>query len=157
MLSTQHKGAAREAEGKKKPETVLYYNRNKCGVDVLDYMCREMSTKAACRRWPLAVFFNILDLAGVNAWIIYKLKTGSNISRRKFLFELSNQLRESEVSRKALEVVESCQLSGKLKKRVTCEVRSNCKRNRTTTKCIECKRPVCGQCLAGVCSRCKSV
>lgn len=45
------------------------------------------------------------------------------ISMRKFLFELSNQLRESEVLRKAREVVESYQLSGKLNKRVTCEVR----------------------------------
>jgi len=37
---------------------------------MLDAMCRLMSTKAACRRWPLAVFFNILDVAGINAWII---------------------------------------------------------------------------------------
>jgi len=47
MLSTLHRGAAREGDKKKKPETVLYYNRNKCGDDVLDNMCREMSTKAA--------------------------------------------------------------------------------------------------------------
>jgi len=69
MLSTLHRGAAREGDKKKKPETVLYYNRNKCGVDVLDNMRREMSTKkkAAWIRWLLAVFFNILDLAGVNA------------------------------------------------------------------------------------------
>ena len=156
ILSTLHRGAAREGDGKKKPEAVLYYNCNKCGVDMLDYMCREMSTKAACRRWPLAVFFNVLDLAGVNAWIIYKTKTGSKISRRKFLFQLSQQLRESEVSRKAAEVVDVCPASGKFMKRVTCEVRANCKRNRTTTKCTECKRPVCGQCLAAVCIRCKS-
>lgn len=84
MLSTLHWAAAREGDKKKKPETVLYYNRNKCGIDVLHNMCREMSTKAGWRRWPLAVFFNILDLAGVNAWIIYKMKTSSNISRRKF-------------------------------------------------------------------------
>ena len=94
VLSTLHKGAARQGEEKKKPETLLYYNSNKCGVDILDYMCREMTTKPACRRWPLAVFFNVLDLAGVNAWNIYKLKTGSNISRHKLLFELSQQLRE---------------------------------------------------------------
>jgi hypothetical protein len=137
------------------PETILYYNRNKCGVDMLDYMCREMSTKASCRRWPLAVFFNILDLAGVNAWIIYKTKTGSNLSRRKFLFELSQKLREGEVSRRASAAVDSCPVSGKLKKRVTCEVGANCKRNRTTTKCTQCKRPVCGQCLAAICVGCK--
>jgi len=60
ILSTLHRGAAREGDGKKKPEAVLYYNCNKCGVDMLDYMCREMSTKAACRRWPFAVFSTFL-------------------------------------------------------------------------------------------------
>ena len=46
-------------------------------------------------------FFKVLDLAAVNARIIYKLKSSSDISRRKFLFQLSEQLMESEVSRKA--------------------------------------------------------
>ena len=161
ILSTLHRGEAREGDGKKRPEAVLYYNRNKCGVDMLDYVCREISTKAACRRWPLAVFFDVLDLAGVNAWIIYKTKTGSNISRRKFFFQLSQQLRKSEVSRKVDEVVDVCPVNGTFMNRVTCEVRANCKgkRNRTTMKCTECKRPVtpvCGQCLAAVCIPCES-
>jgi len=39
------------------------------------------------------------------------MKTGSNISRRKFLFQLSEQLRESEVSRKAAEVDDVCTVS----------------------------------------------
>jgi len=69
------------------------------------------------------------------------------------LFQLSQQLRESEVSTKAAEVVDVCPVSGRFNKRVTCEVIANCKRNRTTTKCIECKRPVCGQCLAAVYNR----
>jgi len=50
VLSTQHAGAVCQSDGKKKPESVLYYNTNKCGVDMLDAMCRLMSTKAACRR-----------------------------------------------------------------------------------------------------------
>jgi len=50
VLSTLHKvfASAYETEGKK-PEPVLYYNENKCGVDMLDSMCRQMSTKAGCR------------------------------------------------------------------------------------------------------------
>ena len=72
VMSTLHRGSVCQIDGKKKPESVLYYNANKCGVDMLDSMCRHMSTKAGCRRWTLAVFCNILDLAGVNAWIILK-------------------------------------------------------------------------------------
>jgi len=50
VLSTQHAGVVCQSDRKKKPESVLYYNTNKCGVDMLDAMCRLMSTKAACIR-----------------------------------------------------------------------------------------------------------
>jgi len=92
LLSTLHKGASCETTGKKKPEAILYYNANKCGVDMLDSMCRKLTTKASCRRWPLAVFFNVLDIAGINAWIIYKKRTGSTMSRRRFLHKLAEEL-----------------------------------------------------------------
>ena len=85
MLSTQHKGNRTQPDGKHKPETIIYYNNNKLSVDILDSMCRLMSTKAGCRRWPLAVFYNILDMAGVNAWILYTKSTNRHIARRNFL------------------------------------------------------------------------
>ncbi len=40
--------------------------------DVLDQMARKYSVKAAVRLWPVHVFYNILDLAGINAWILYR-------------------------------------------------------------------------------------
>ena len=98
MLSTQHNGTVHQSDGKKKPESILYYNINKCEVDMLDSKCKQMSTKAACRRWPLAVFFNILDLASVNAWIIFKKVTGSTIARRDFIHQLAAELTEATTS-----------------------------------------------------------
>ncbi|GFV67597.1 uncharacterized protein TNCV_4622771 [Trichonephila clavipes] len=41
---------------------------------------------------PLQVFFNILDLADINAWILYKQTTGENISRQEFLLKLAVEL-----------------------------------------------------------------
>lgn len=158
VLSTLHKGASCQEDGKRKPKSVLYYNENKCGVDMLDSMCRQMSTKAACRRWTLSVFFNILDLAAINAWIIFKKKTGSSISRRQFLYNLSQELRQAEVSRRSGNNSSSSQIGlseEKLSKRVTCGVRDNCNRNRTVTRCEKCKLPVCGKCLANICNKCK--
>jgi len=38
------------------------------------------------------VFYNILDLAGINAWVLYKETTGENISRKDFLFQLGEKL-----------------------------------------------------------------
>jgi len=62
VLSTLHKVAACQTEGKKKPESILCYSENKCGADMLDSMCRLVSTKAGCRRRPLTIFFNKLDI-----------------------------------------------------------------------------------------------
>ncbi|XP_065658096.1 uncharacterized protein LOC136082609 [Hydra vulgaris] len=141
LLSTLHRGAIKQSDGKKKPEGILYYNANKCGVDMLDSMCRQMSTKSGCRRWPLAVFFNILDLTGVNAWIIFKKVTQQKISRRKFLYTLSEQLREASIThRKSLVAANSntttaTNSSTQLSTRLRCQIKTNCKRNLTSTVC----------------------
>jgi hypothetical protein len=154
LLSTLHKGAGRSNDEKKKPDIVHYYNKNKCGVDLLDSMCRQTSTKAGCRRWPLAVFYNILDLAAVNAWIIFCKATGRNISRRTFIISLANQLASTSPPSLRQMITTSQTLPEKLSARVNCRVKLNCNHNRTTTLCIKCKRPVCGQCLSNKCLDC---
>ena len=40
-----------------------FYNKTKSGVDITDQMARQYTVKAGARRWPMAVFYNILDLA----------------------------------------------------------------------------------------------
>ena len=153
VLSTQHRGAARQPEGKKKPESILYYNKNKCGVDMLDSMCRQMSTKAGCRRWPLAVFYNILDMAGVNAWILFCAKTGSKISRRKFMMQLSKELRQDTGSEAEPEP-QALPVANPLEKRATCGIKVHCVKNKTVRVCKQCHKPVCGKCQAQVCVKC---
>jgi hypothetical protein len=67
---------------KKKPNTVTYYNSAKCGVDVADQILKKCSTRCGTRRWPIHVFYNVLDIAALNAWIIFKESSDSSISRR---------------------------------------------------------------------------
>ena len=55
----------------KKPETVLFYQKTKAGVDVIDEMTRKYSVKAASRRWPIHVFYNVIDFAQINSWIFF--------------------------------------------------------------------------------------
>lgn len=55
-------------------------------------MARKYSVKSGSRRWPLQIFFNILDLASINAWILYNETTGENLSRKDFLFQLAEEL-----------------------------------------------------------------
>ena len=153
LLSTQHKGNKTQPEGKRKPETILFYNANKFGVDVLDSMCRNMSTKAGCRRWPLAVFYNVLDLAGLNAYILFKKATGSNLQRRTFLMRLSAELRGDLAEDNPAPLHPVQQLPAPLERRVNCAIKSHCTKNRTVTRCTKCERPVCGKCMAIICCR----
>ena len=57
-------------------------------------MAHRYSTKAAARRWHVHVFYNILNLAAINAWIIYRGVTGEKTSRHAFLRQLAEELRE---------------------------------------------------------------
>ena len=44
---------------------ILFYNANKVGVDCLGQMARLYTTRLASRRWPVAVWVNILDIAAI--------------------------------------------------------------------------------------------
>ena len=58
----------------KKPEKMEFYDKSKCGLDVADQMARQYSVKTGTHWWPIAVFYNILNLAGTNAFVLYKKK-----------------------------------------------------------------------------------
>uniref|UniRef100_A0A0K0FPN8 PiggyBac transposable element-derived protein domain-containing protein n=1 Tax=Strongyloides venezuelensis TaxID=75913 RepID=A0A0K0FPN8_STRVS len=55
-------------------------------------MARKYSVKSKSCRWPLQVFLNILDLARIYAWVLYKQETMEEISRQDFLFQLAIKL-----------------------------------------------------------------
>lgn len=141
---------------KKKPNTVVYYNKTKYGVDVADQMARQYSVKCASRRWPLHVFFNIIDLAIINSWILYRKIAGSSISRRQFMQQLTEELtgtRKNHRNRRD----ESVPLPPTKKRR---QCFGPCNKNRTTNDCSKCSRPVCGKCCSIVktciCSDCQN-
>ena len=69
-----------------------YYNKSKVGVDALDQMARYHTCKSSSRRWPMAVFFNILDCACINSYIVYCSTTKVKLSGRQFLFQLIKEL-----------------------------------------------------------------
>ena len=55
-------------------------------------MPRHYSVKCGSHRWSFQVFCNILDLAAINAWVIYKETAGDRITRKAFLFQLAEEL-----------------------------------------------------------------
>ena len=93
LLSSMHRSAAvSESDPKRKPEPILFYNSTKGGVDTADEMLRGYSTKSASRRWPLAVFFNLIDIVALNAFIICSDSGISQNNRREFLLSLGEEL-----------------------------------------------------------------
>jgi len=94
MLSTMHtQGDIDPNSGDKKlPEVISFYNMSKGGVDVVDELKGEYSVSRNSHRWPLTVFFSLLNIAGINSQIIYKSNTDIVIPRRKFLKQLGIDL-----------------------------------------------------------------
>ena len=96
------------------------------GVDIYDEMTRLYSVKAASRHWPVHVFYNVVDIALINSWILHKQVCQSSISRRKFMQNVAEELTGSAptVSRKrcAEEVCSpnDTNASSIVKRRVTC-------------------------------------
>jgi len=75
LLSTAHEQALivrGDLNAKNKSTLVQEYNRTKCGVDSVDQMSKFYSVKYPTRRWPVQVWSNILNMASINSWILYK-------------------------------------------------------------------------------------
>lgn len=67
LLNTKHAFAKVENNYKCIPKTITFYSKTKLEVDVVDQIAHKHNVKAGSCRWPLQVFFNILDLAVINA------------------------------------------------------------------------------------------
>ena len=111
-------------------------------------MARKYTVKASSRRWPLQIFFNVLDLAAINAWILYKETTGIQIQRKQFLFQLAEQLAteytnaRQKISPKPEDPQRSAAISLNTthsNKRRFCQVRL-CHNNKTNNICEKCKK-----------------
>ena len=48
-----------------KPEIIAYYNKTKSGVDTMDEILGEYIVKRQTLRWPLAFFYNMVNVTGL--------------------------------------------------------------------------------------------
>jgi hypothetical protein len=86
-VDTQATDTVTEIPGEK-PEIIQYYNRTKGGVDTLDQLCATYTCGRSTRRWPLCIFYSMLDVMGVNSYIVYshyKPEAKESRIRREFL------------------------------------------------------------------------
>ena len=73
---------------------ISYYNATKSGVDNLDHLVGLYTCKHKTRRWPMTLFFNIVDTSGVAAYVLWYSKhpdyqAGKTHKRRLFLVDVA--------------------------------------------------------------------
>ncbi|CAB0014424.1 unnamed protein product [Nesidiocoris tenuis] len=71
LISTMHDQSDLHPYSKK-PQIIHSYNATKGGVDTLDQLCSNNSCNRKTKRWPMCFFYNILNVACVNSYLIYK-------------------------------------------------------------------------------------
>lgn len=90
LISSMHDSKIDPESGnQRKPEIVTFYNNTKSGVDLVDEKRGSYSTSRRCRRWPLTLFYRLLDIAGINSQVVFTLNDlETNHKRRLFLKEI---------------------------------------------------------------------
>jgi len=84
LLSTMHNkcGEANPINGY--PQVIAFYNCIKGSVDTADQILRGYSVRRMTRRWPMVIFYNMVDVSDLNAIILYlSLNQNSRPKRKK--------------------------------------------------------------------------
>ena len=94
LMSSMHGDKSLGPSGK--PTIIEDYNRTKGGVDTFDQMAAQYSCSRKTKRWPLCVFYGMLNAAVINSWIIHKENTynthGRWVQRKQYMQELATGL-----------------------------------------------------------------
>lgn len=174
LLSTMHSNSAVDPETAK-PVIILDYNSHKGGVDTVDKMCGTYSVSRRTRRWPMVLFFQLLNIAGINSQILYNAANINNPQkyRRIFLKNLSLALMRPHLSERA--EIQSLPLDLKIflkkyknvqddheeeppaKKRGRCYCCGRSKNRVTTISCSKCNKMVCKEHSVAICLDCNGL
>ena len=92
LVTTAHDQPTLDGNAKKKPEAILFYNEQRCGVDIVNRMVREYKTQPKCDDYRIPIFTFLLDIGVINSLTILKYNLGKSPSRRHFMRQLIHQL-----------------------------------------------------------------
>jgi hypothetical protein len=91
MMSSFHAKNETSDREDKKPQVILDYNMGKGGVDVMDSRIEDYTCRRKTNRYPLLYFFNMLDVATLNGFIIMH-SLGYEGTRMNFIKDVADQL-----------------------------------------------------------------
>lgn len=178
LLSTMHHDASINDDAKRKPEIISHYNKTKGGVDIMDQMVSTYTCKRQSKRWPMTFFFNIIDVAALNAYIVFtkehpNYNIGVTHKRRIFLKDLAKELVIPHMQRRSTNPnlrrsVRECMSrfidicgppaahTSATIKRKRCSVCPSSIDRKSTMICITCKNNICNEHSVRMCTKCYS-
>nr|XP_047144454.1 uncharacterized protein LOC124817833 [Hydra vulgaris] len=98
MLSTPHTSTEVSEEMHRKPFSILQYNNTKFGINTGDQLAHACTSRRKSLRWPITMFSHLLDLATINASILFLFNKPhwegdhSGSKRRQFLLKMSLEM-----------------------------------------------------------------
>ena len=168
-LSTMHHDDSTEGDAQK-PSIILHYNAKKSGVDNMDHLATMLSCKRKSNRWPMVLFYNMLDVAGVAGFVIWmslhpEWEARDKCRRRRtYLSQVSRTLTEAWINIRLQNlhilqpsVVNALRLIGRVVDpiqrprpagpvvRKRCQLCSRHEDTKTYLACGRCARPVCSR------------
>ena len=158
------------------------YNSTKGVVDNLDKVTATYSCQRKTARWPLVIFYNIVDVSAYNAYVLWtevnqQWNAGKLYKRRLFLEELGKALVTPKIQRRdrparspaAAAVIQKVQAQSSnppsnqpamgpgdtpVKKRKRCQVCHPREDSKTSTSCVKCKNFICRKHTVTFCPSC---
>ncbi|KAK9687966.1 Transposase IS4 [Popillia japonica] len=151
------------------------YNETKGGTDTFDQLCHSYTTARETRRWPLRIFFNILDAGAKNAMVLFSLsnpqwREGPKNNRGEFIKKLGMALITPHLQERLLvqtlqkplrsriaeilstEVPQRDNVEVNLTKKVRCSLCVRGKDRKTSFACALCRKPYCLEHRAKLCT-----
>lgn len=103
LSSLHHTDAIDEETGEKqKPVILTCYNKYKGGVDTVDHMKGAYSVSRKTNRWPLTLFFSLLNIASINSFVILRSNVQEEIgNRRQFIKSVVKELCKEQLNKRA--------------------------------------------------------
>ncbi|XP_068246457.1 piggyBac transposable element-derived protein 4-like isoform X1 [Palaemon carinicauda] len=177
LLSSLHHDPS-EVE-KRKTDIQMFYNATKGGVDTFDQMCSTSSCIRKSRRWPMTLFYGILNIIMVNSYILYtSMPFTKPVPKRTFLRDIAYELCAPQAIHRYLTshslskglrqiMVDTFKIpeqvpprrripvgQRKLPKRIRCHTCPPRDDRKTNTACLLCKSPVCLDHQSVLCPNC---
>ena len=84
---------------RKKPNTICFHDKTKCGADVADVVIGKYTTKYKTRRWTMNAFAYMLDTVRTDAHTVFK-EIKYDIRTFDFIWQLRMLLMNAHITRR---------------------------------------------------------